>query len=99
MFNGLLKLGAGLAGVSAFVFASIYNQWLQLKVFSSLTSEQTFYALLVSLLLLFIFSITLLLLHYKEKKPAGNSASATDNGIAIVNPGNGNVSVKVKGKV
>lgn len=95
MFNYLLKLGMGLAGVSAFVFCSMYYRWLQLSIFSSMSAEQTFYSFIISIVFLFLFSISLLILHYKEKNKAGNSAVA-NGGVAVNNVGGGSVNINNK---
>ncbi|MFQ2290600.1 hypothetical protein ACK323_03665 [Aeromonas enteropelogenes] len=97
MFNILLKIGAGLAGVAAFVFCSIYNQWLQLNIFSSMNAEQTFYSFIISLALLFLFSMSLIVLHYRENSKIGNSAIANSGGVAVNNTGSGNVNINGKG--
>ena len=43
----------GLASVGAFVFWSLYKEWLSLPIFSALTSEQTYQLMLVFLWLTF----------------------------------------------
>lgn len=44
---------AGFGSIAAFVFYSLYKEWLTLPIFSSLTSDQTF--LLMRLFLIFVF--------------------------------------------
>lgn len=96
MFSGLLKVGAGLAGLSAFVFCSLYYKWLQIGIFSTMSAEHTFISFIVSLILLFLFSTFILVLHYKKDKKNANVAEANGGGIAVNNVGSGNVNINNK---
>lgn len=54
--NNFWKGALGVAGIGAiafFTFLSLYKQWLTLKIFANLTSDQTFILMLVFLLLTF----------------------------------------------
>lgn len=51
----------GLGGIGAFVFWSLYRQWLTLPIFSQLTSEHTFIIMLVFLGLSFLSSLAMLI--------------------------------------
>src|SRR6478672_11560578 len=56
---------SGLGAVGAFVFWSLYKQWLSLGIFANLTSEQTFIVMLVFLALTFIFALTAFITYTK----------------------------------
>lgn len=96
MFSDLLKVGAGLTGVSTFVFCSLYFEWLQIGIFSTISAEHTFISFIVSLSLLFLFSTFILVLHYKKDKKNSNIAEANDGGVAVNNIGSGNVNINNK---
>jgi hypothetical protein len=56
---------AGLGAVGAFVFWSLYKQWLSLGIFANLTSQQTFIVMLVFLALTFVFAVTAFITYAK----------------------------------
>lgn len=88
----ILKAGAGLAGISSAVFLMIYLEWLKLPIFSKLSPDQTFYILILSVVLTFIFALTLLTVYLRKNK-ATSSATASGDGIAVVSSGSGNVHI------
>ena len=51
----------GLASVGAFIFWSLYKQWLTLSIFSALTANHTFILMLVFLALTFIAMIAMII--------------------------------------
>jgi len=57
----------GLGAVGAFVFWSLYKNWLSLPIFERLTSDQTFY-LMVGFLILTFASLVSILFAYVETK-------------------------------
>ncbi|OHC63253.1 MAG: hypothetical protein A2040_07585 [Rhodocyclales bacterium GWA2_65_19] len=66
----------GLGGVGAFVFWSLYQGWLQLGIFSKLTSEQTFQIMILFLCLTFLGLIVLVLAYLKSS----HSRTSVDSG-------------------
>lgn len=65
----------GLGTVGAFVFWSLYKQWLSLPIFSMLSSDQTFEIMKMFLLLTFASLLVLgflYLSHHSHKKPAND---------------------------
>jgi hypothetical protein len=61
----------GLASVGAFVFWSLYSDWLSLPIFSELTSEQTYQLMLLFLWLTFASLVFLGGIYfYKSHKPS-----------------------------
>lgn len=58
----------GVAAIGAFVFWSLYKQWLSLPIFSQLTSEQTFVVMLVFLGLTFLALLAAFALHARKSK-------------------------------
>src|SRR5262245_197479 len=57
----------GLGAVGAFVFWSLYKQWLRLPIFSKLTRKDTFVLMLVFLGLSFLGLLALLALSYASE--------------------------------
>lgn len=64
----------GLGTVGAFVFYGLYKKWLDLKIFSALTSDQTFIIMLVFLGLTFLALLFILVVYLKSK---GNKEDST----------------------
>jgi len=56
----------GFSAVAAFVFWSLYEQWLSLAIFEKLTQKQTFILMLVFLVLTFFALVAMLLVYLKE---------------------------------
>jgi hypothetical protein len=65
----------GLAGVAAFVFWSLYSNWLKLPIFSQLNSGQTFVLMLVFLIVAFA-ALLLMLVTYMVTRGQSAPASA-----------------------
>jgi len=60
----------GFGAVGAFVFWSLYNQWLRLPIFGKLTSTQTFIVMLTFLGLTFFSLISMLVVYvFKPSTP------------------------------
>ncbi|MBT3059775.1 MAG: hypothetical protein KME44_13245 [Candidatus Thiodiazotropha sp. (ex Lucina pensylvanica)] len=57
----------GVAAIGAFVFYSLYKQWLTLDIFSQLTPDHTFIIMIVFLVLVFIVAFTMLILWFLDK--------------------------------
>ena len=49
----------GLCGVGAFVFWSLYKDWLALPIFSKMDKDQTFTIMIMFLILAFVASMTM----------------------------------------
>jgi hypothetical protein len=83
---GTVKAGFGLAAISAAIFWSVHQGFLQANVFSAMTSEQTFKAFIwssgIAGLLLFVA-----ILLSAVTKSNGKSITADNGGIAIDNSG------------
>lgn len=58
---------AGLSAIGFFVFFSLYNKWLELPIFSSLSQDQTFILMVIFLVLVFLALISALVFHHKHK--------------------------------
>lgn len=65
---------AGLGAVGAFVFWSLYSQWIKLGIFGNLTSSQTFYLMLAFLVLTFFALIAALVTYSKLQRTDGTPA-------------------------
>ena len=90
-WKAALAIG-GLATVGAFLFWSLYNQWLALPIFSTLSQAQTFSIMLVFLLLSFMAYAILVIAYFRtpESKTrmnasggTGGSATARNGGVAM----------------
>lgn len=66
LWKPALAIG-GVAAIGAFVFYSLYKQWLTLDVFSQLTADHTFIIMIVFLVLVFIVAFTMLILWFLDK--------------------------------
>ena len=66
-WNAALTVG-GLATVGAFVFWSLYNQWLHLPIFSQMSGTQTFAIMIIFLCLVFLSLITLAVVYVRKEK-------------------------------
>ena len=62
----------GVAAIGAFVFWSLYKDWLKLDIFSRMSADQTFHIMIVFLLLVFIAAITLVISWVYLKKKASH---------------------------
>jgi hypothetical protein len=82
-FKAALGIG-GLGTVGAAVFFGLYKDWLALDIFSKLSADQTFIIMLVFLGFVFL-SLIVLVIAYILKGIKINSATATDNSVAVVN--------------
>ncbi|NQY06951.1 MAG: hypothetical protein HRT68_12375 [Flavobacteriaceae bacterium] len=82
-FKAALGIG-GLGTVGAAVFFGLYKDWLSLDIFSKLSADQTFIIMLVFLGFVFL-SLIVLVIAYILKGIKINSATATDNSVAVVN--------------
>ena len=82
-FKAALGIG-GLGTVGAAVLYSIYKDWLAHNIFSKLSADQTFIIMLVFLGFVFL-SLIVLVIAYILKGIKINSATATDNSVAVVN--------------
>ena len=70
---------AGLGGIGAFVFWSLYKQWLTLPIFSKLSQSQTFGVMIVFLMLTFFTLIAILVTYLKA--PITKNQETSDNPI------------------
>jgi len=66
----------GIASVGAFVFWSLYKDWLKLPVFSQMTSDQTFLLMIIFLALTFL-SLTAMLVVYAWTKHMESKSTAS----------------------
>ncbi len=57
----------GVAAIGAFVFYSLYKDWLTLDIFERLTSDQTFIIMLFFLVLVFLVAIGMLIAWFLDK--------------------------------
>ncbi|CAI1026373.1 hypothetical protein [Serratia quinivorans] len=90
------KYGAGLAVISAVVFLCFNKQWVESGLFTSMTTDQTFYAFIISLGIAFVLAISFLICYYKDRKEKQKTnviINAENNSNAINNSGNGNVTI------
>ncbi len=62
----------GVAAIGAFVFWSLYRQWLSLVIFERLSQRQTFVVMLVFLSLTFLALVSAFVLHAKRTSPTDN---------------------------
>ena len=62
----------GLAAIGAFVFWSLYKDWLSLQIFSKMSSEQTFTIMIIFLVLTFIALIVLVVAYFFRGKNKGD---------------------------
>jgi hypothetical protein len=60
----------GFSAVAAFVFWSLYNQWLSLPIFEKLNQQQTFVIMLVFLCLTFAALTLMLVVYLKQPQTA-----------------------------
>jgi hypothetical protein len=60
----------GLSGVAAFVFWSLYKQWLTLSIFTRVNQNQTFVLMLTFLSLTFVALIVMLFAYLRSLAPA-----------------------------
>ena len=58
----------GLCGVGAFVFWSLYKDWLALPIFSKMDKDQTFTIMIMFLILAFVASMTMVIAGIYLKK-------------------------------
>jgi hypothetical protein len=81
-----VKAGFGLAAISAAIFWSVHQGFLQANVFSAMTSEQTFKAFIWSSGIAGILLFVAILLSAATKSN-GKSITADNGGVAIDNSG------------
>lgn len=71
----------GVCAIGAFVFLSIYKEWLTLDIFGTLTSNQTFIIMSLFLVLVFLLAIATLIAwiidRRSQKPPKSGSVSFT----------------------
>ncbi|MCG9665826.1 hypothetical protein L1D26_22510 [Vibrio mediterranei] len=80
----ILKFGLGIAGVSALFFFMLMKQWLSVPAFQAMTPDQTFYALIASLVAIFLFFVILISTGSSSK---GHAATTSGSGHAIITTG------------
>ncbi|EGQ8730639.1 TPA: hypothetical protein NJ348_001091 [Vibrio parahaemolyticus] len=80
----LLKFGLGISGVSALFFFMLMKQWLSVPAFEALTPDQTFYALIASLIAILLFFVILITTGSSSKS---NVATTSGSGHAVVTTG------------
>ena len=68
----------GLAAISAFVLWSLYKDWLELPIFSKLSSNHTFILMLLFISLTFISSLVMLIIYIRTNS---SSIDSTDKNI------------------
>lgn len=69
---------AGLGAVGAFVFWSLYEKWLELKIFSGLNAKQTFIVMIVFLVLTFFALLGIIWAYiYRDKRSEPSTGSIT----------------------
>ena len=73
----------GVAAIGAFIFYALYKQWLELQIFSALTSKDTFIVMLVFLVLVFIIVMAMLILWYLDR---GRIQIQNKNGVSFSIP-------------
>ena len=69
----------GFSAVAAFVFWSLYKQWLALPIFERLTQQQTFIVMLVFLVLAFAGLIAMLVVYMRNPNPRHRTAANDTN--------------------
>jgi hypothetical protein len=70
----------GFGAVGAFVFWSLYNQWLRLSIFGKLTSTQTFIVMLTFLGLTFFSLISMLVVYVIKPSSLSNGQNTSSGG-------------------
>lgn len=65
----------GLGAIGAFVFLSLYKDWLKLQIFSKLTKKQTYNLMRIFLFLVFISLIAFLIAYFKVESINGKKPS------------------------
>lgn len=68
LWRGIIT-ATGVAGVGAFVFWSLYKQWLSLPIFDKLTQRQTFALMVMFLGLTFTAAMTLIVMYAFQHRP------------------------------
>jgi len=89
------RLGAVCASIGAALFWSVHKGWLEVGVFSKMTSEQTFQAFIWSISGAFILAIIGFVVYVLEKRKPEKYITASDHSIAIDNSGKDN-SINIK---
>lgn len=84
--SGTVKAGFGLAAISAAVFWSVHQGFIQANAFSAMTPEQTFKAFIWSSGIAGVLLLVAILLS-SATKSNGKSITADNGGIAIDNSG------------
>ncbi|NOE09010.1 hypothetical protein EEJ36_03050 [Vibrio cholerae] len=84
LIRTILKFGLGIAGVSALFFFMLMKQWLSVPAFQAMTSDQTFYALIASLVTIFLFFVILFSTSPSNKGPV---ATTSGSGHAVITTG------------
>lgn len=80
----ILKFGLGIAGLSALFFFMLMKQWLSVPAFQAMTPDQTFYALIASLVAIFLFFVILVSINSSSK---GHVATASGSGHVVITTG------------
>lgn len=78
----------GVAAIGAFVFWSLYKQWLALPIFSTLSANQTFAVMLVFLFLTFLALAGFLFAYIRGGKTSAQTGT-TDHAFALHESWNG----------
>ena len=79
----------GVSAIGAFIFLSLYKEWLGLAIFSKLSSDQTFISMLLFLSLTFISLLSFILAFVKSKQEKNPEIQQTisDDGIGVISTG------------
>ncbi len=84
MIRTILKFGLGISGISAFFFFMLMKQWLSIPAFQAMSPDQIFYALISSLVAIFLFFVILVSTSPSNK---GHVATASSSGHAVITTG------------
>ncbi|ELA9204224.1 hypothetical protein ACSHBR_004138 [Vibrio alginolyticus] len=84
----ILGAGTGLSGVGAFVFYSVYSQWLSIDILSNMNPGQAYDLARLSFITTFVFALVLVILHQASKSKGG--ITADNGGIAVNSSGKNN---------
>ena len=74
---------AGFGAVGAFVLWSNYQKWLDLPIFSRLTSDQSFWLFFLFIVLTFVFAVVAAILWFLQQKQHGMKKRAEEEALQL----------------
>ncbi|WP_281649024.1 hypothetical protein [Parendozoicomonas sp. Alg238-R29] len=87
------KAGFSLAALGTALIYFVHIEWIKIEIFSTLTSDQTYKALIFSITITFIAFLFLVFAQVQSRKSGSVTVTAKDHGTAINNTGNGNITI------